>query len=372
MLVVMRGASLQEPKSVAQRVAAPAAWPPHVNASSAFAERVAAQRVSAPPGWPPHVNASTAFLKRVAEVAAARAKTRRAQPWWGGLKPGVREGVLVLSPVRSTNARRMARFARLLLGLRWPRRDLHVALLVSPDSTQACETTFETLQSAAPPLGSVLLVPEPESLSSLNAGKQDAAARHALENQRGRREAIARARNHLCAVALGRTHADWVLWLDNDLLDYPSDLILRLRRADVDMAVPTCYCSGKDACGSGVYDRNSWAETPASAARLGKLADDVLVVNGYGDRREADIVSFARSGGRRYLDDLRRDADAPLVPLDGVGATCILLRADLHRQGLVFPPFPLNHAIESEGLAQMAKRMGAGVFGLTDLAIRHA
>jgi len=250
------------------------------------------------------------------------------------------------------------------------------------------------LNTAAPPLGSVLLVPEPEALSSLNAGKQDAAARHALENQRSRREAIARARNHLCAAALGRTAADWVLWLDNDLLDYPSDLILRLRRADVDVAVPTCYCSGRDACGarprgtdaprrapggslehalapgSGVYDRNSWAETPASAARLEKLADDVLVVNGYGDRREAGVVSFA--GGRRYLDDLRGDADAPLVPLDGVGATCILLRADLHRQGLVFPPFPLNHAIESEGLAQMAKRMGAGVFGLTDLAIRHA
>ena len=29
--------------------------------------------------------------------------------------------------------------------------------------------------------------------------------------------------------------------------------------------------SGGDACGSGVYDRNSWAETPASAAKLREL-----------------------------------------------------------------------------------------------------
>jgi len=130
--------------------------------------------------------------------------------------------------------------------------------------------------------------------------------------------------------------------------------------------VPTCYCSGTDACGSGVYDKNSYRETAASRAALRALdaagSPDALVVNGYGDM----------DARRLFLDDLRRHAEAPLVALDGVGATCILLRADLHLEGLGFPPFPLNHAVESEGLAQMALKMGARVYGRTDVAIRHA
>ena len=93
-------------------------------------------------------------------------------------------------------------------------------------------------------------------------------------------------------------------------------------------------------------------------------------MSGYGDRAADGVQSL--DGGRLFLDDLRTSRDAPLVPLDGVGATCILLRADLHRQGLVFPPFPLENAIESEGLARMAQAMGADVYGRTDVAIRHA
>ncbi|KAH8054544.1 hypothetical protein JL720_14431 [Aureococcus anophagefferens] len=75
--------------------------------------------------------------------------------------------------------------------------------------------------------------------------------------------------------------------------------------------------------------------------------------------------------GRRRLDDRGRTRWR-LVPLGGVGATCILLRADLVREGLSFPSFALNHAIESEGIAQMALKMGARVYGRTDVAIKHA
>jgi peptide chain release factor subunit 1 len=67
----------------------------------------------------------------------------------------------------------------------------------------------------------------------------------------------------------------------------------------------------------------------------------------------------------------------------------LLVRADLHRDGLVFPPFfyggrspfvrdphPLRGKsvgeIETEGLAIMAKDMGMECWGLPDLEIIHA
>ena len=221
--------------------------------------------------------------------------------------------------------------------------------------------------------------PEPAGLAGLNTGDQGSGPRHRLESQLARRAAISRARNYLATKALGSSDAEWVLWLDNDLLHYGADLLLQLRLSDVDVVVPTCYCSGRDACGSGVYDKNSWAETDESARALRGLDErgqaDALVVNGYGQATATGpngerIASL--DAKRRFMDDLRRDVDAPLVPLDGIGATCILLRADLMREGLNFPSFPLNHAIESEGFAQMAKKMGALVYGRTDVAIKHA
>ncbi|KAH8098251.1 hypothetical protein JL720_1185 [Aureococcus anophagefferens] len=263
------------------------------------------------------------------------------EAWWGGLRR--REKVLVLSPVRRTNARRQKRFVKLLLSLDWDRRDLSVATLVSPDSVAVCEAADAALRDAKPPFASVTTYLEPAGLAGLNTGDQESGARHKLEHQLARRSAIARARNHLAVAAVGASDAEWVLWLDNDLLFYGADLLLQLRASDVDVVVPTCYCSGGDACGSGVYDRNSWAETPASAAKLRELdaagRGDALVVHGYGAATATApggeaIVSM--DGRRRFLDDLRTDALAPLVPLGGVGATCILLRADLVREGLSY------------------------------------
>ena len=136
----------------------------------------------------------------------------------------------------------------------------------------------------------------------------------------------------------------------------------------------TCVCPVT----SGVYDKNSWQETDASRkvlADLDKRGDSgALVVNGYGASTASEhghnVVSL--DAARLFMDDLKASPLAPLVPLDGIGATCILLRADLHREGLSFPSFPLNHAIESEGIAQMALKMGARVYGRTDIPIRHA
>jgi len=73
--------------------------------------------------------------------------------------------------------------------------------------------------------------------------------------------------------------------------------------------------------------------------------------------------------------------------LDAVGGTMLLVKADLHRDGLIFPPFRYGLAndavrpshpvwgrgeIETEGLGIMARDMGVQCWGLPDLEIIHA
>jgi hypothetical protein len=58
-----------------------------------------------------------------------------------------------------------------------------------------------------------------------------------------------------------------------------------------------------------------------------------------------------------------------VMALDGVGATALLVKADVHRDGAMFPPFPFYHLIESEGFCKMAKRLGWKCFGLPNYLV---
>lgn len=162
--------------------------------------------------------------------------------------------------------------------------------------------------------------------------------------QIARRRVLARSRNHLLFAAL--RDEDWVLWLDVDVVDYPPDIIERLLEPGKDIVHPHCVISP----GGPTFDRNAW-----------------------------------RNHGRQRMSDLRGRS---LVRLDAVGGTMLLVRADVHRDGLVFPPFlygqpnrfarspsPLNPKgsgeIETEGLGLMAKDMGVECWGMPDLEIVH-
>ena len=60
-----------------------------------------------------------------------------------------------------------------------------------------------------------------------------------------------------------------------------------------------------------------------------------------------------------------------VVRLDGVGGAAILIRASLHREGVLFPSFAFNHAIETEGLAKTAQAMGYQPYGMPLLQVVH-
>jgi len=72
---------------------------------------------------------------------------------------------------------------------------------------------------------------------------------------------------------------------------------------------------------------------------------------------------------RLFLNDLKLESD--LVHIDGVGGCVLLIAAELHRAGLIFPPFVFDHHIETEGLAKMAARMGVKLYGLPSVNIIH-
>jgi peptide chain release factor subunit 1 len=159
-----------------------------------------------------------------------------------------------------------------------------------------------------------------------------------------RRKVLAKARNHLLFRAL--KNQDWVLWLDVDVIEYPRDLIERLLATGRDIVQPHCV----QRYGGPTFDRNAW-----------------------------------RDHGRVHMEDLRGGAE--LVRLDSVGGTVLLVRADAHRDGLIFPPFPygapnpairrpgalgLHGELETEGLGIMAMDMGYQCWGIPDLEVLHA
>ena len=170
-------------------------------------------------------------------------------------------------------------------------------------------------------------------------------SRWAAPFQLPRRVVLARARNRLLAAALD--DEDWVLWLDVDVTEYPPDVLRRLLATERDIVAPHCVSSP----GGPTFDWNSWREQ-----------------------------------GEVRMDALR---DGPeLVRLDAVGGTMLLIRADLHREGLVFPPYLYGERsrfardpnpytgrgageVETEGLGIMAKDMGYECWGMPRLEVIH-
>jgi len=245
--------------------------------------------------------------------------------------------VLILTPVKDA-ASHIETYLTCLERLSYPRELLSLGMLES-DSTDG---TFADLESRKARLH--------DRFSRVTLCKRDfgfrmpgTVARWADAYQRQRRTVLARSRNHLLMRAL--EDEAWVLWLDVDVVDYPADLIETLLSVERDVLHANCVLE----YGGPSYDRNAW-----------------------------------RDKGALHMSDLR-GANGP-VRLDAVGGTVLLVRADLHRDGLIFPPFPYgvqnpkirdSHPvwgrgeIETEGLGMMASDMGIQCWGLPDYEVLH-
>ncbi|GAA3367974.1 hypothetical protein GCM10020367_64420 [Streptomyces sannanensis] len=276
--------------------------------------------------------------------AAARASERRQRE---AVEPAPapaseRPLLLVLTPVKDA-ATFLPGYLDRLRALDYPREAISLGLLEG-DSR---DTTPELLQQVLPGLEAEY---RRVTLVRRDFGLQLAGPRWEPGIQRRRRSVLAKVRNHLLSRAL--TDEEWVLWLDVDVTGYPTDLVQRLLGARKDIVVPHCAT----APGGPTYDLNTFVLHP----RAGTLNWSQWLRDG--------ILQPPRGFGRTYLDELRGQG---LLRVDSVGGTALLVRADLHREGLTFPPFPYQHLIETEGLAAMARDMGTACWALPDLEVLH-
>lgn len=190
--------------------------------------------------------------------------------------------------------------------------------------------------------------------------------RHALAVQKERRSAMALARNELLFSTIG-PHTSWVLWLDADIIETKPSLIQDMTALNKPVLAANVYQRYFDEAENKPsirpYDFNNWADSQIAQELGDKMGDDEIIVEGY-----AEIATYRPLMAHFYTPD---GPPNELMSLDGVGGGCTLVKAEVHRDGAMFPTFPFYHLIETEGFAKMAKRLNYEVFGLPNYLVFH-
>jgi hypothetical protein len=251
--------------------------------------------------------------------------------------------ILIAVPVRDA-ADTLDRLFECLLSLRHPRDELSLAFLEGDSS----DNSFEMLRAFAKVHAGAFRRIE---VIKCDYGVTTPEPRWALESQRSRRSHIAKVRNELLRQAL--RDEDWVLWIDADMIAFPDDIVSTLLSINARIVHPNAV----RVPGGPSMDLNAWVtEWKMSPGAMAPWIIDGLYQPPPGHRR-------------LYLSDLRyRDA----VRLNSVGGTMLLVDANLHRAGLLFPETPYRYLIETEGFAMAACDMGIFPVGLPNVEVVHS
>jgi len=250
--------------------------------------------------------------------------------------------VLILTPVKDA-ADFLPRYLENLMALSYPHERISLAFLESDSS----DGSYAFLERSLPGLQA--------EFARVSLFKRDfnfhlERPRWEMSQQLRRRSTISKSRNFLLARALQAE--DWVLWIDADVSSWPPDVIEKLLEAGKEIVVPNCLGEGSQES----FDLNTFKLKPgAEGIDWSPYVEDGL-------------LQPPKGFGRLYLSDLQ---DSDCIEVEAVGGAMLLVRADLHREGLVFPPFPYKLFIDTEGLSQMARDMGYRCWGLPNLLIYH-
>ncbi|GEQ72473.1 hypothetical protein JCM33374_g6160 [Metschnikowia sp. JCM 33374] len=188
--------------------------------------------------------------------------------------------------------------------------------------------------------------------------------RHALSVQKERRSMMALARNSLVFTTIAPA-TTWVFWLDADIVETKPTILEDMIAHDKPVLSANVYQRFTE---NGVakirpYDFNNWVESEEGLRIASEMDDDQIIVEGYGE-----IATYRPLMAHFYDEKAEVNVE---MPLDGVGGGAVLVNADVHRDGAMFPSFPFYHLIETEGFAKMAKRLGYEVFGLPNYLVYH-
>jgi len=278
------------------------------------------------------------------------------------------ETVLILTPL----SRFYTEYWNNLLSLNYPHELISLGFITPKDSagnaaTKQLQEAIARTQSSA----------EGQRFKSITILRQDfdpplasqsETERHKMENQKVRRAAMAKARNSLLFTTLGPA-TSWVLWLDSDIIETPPSLIQDLASHNKPIIVPNCfqryYDENQKSMSTRPYDYNSWIDSPNAQQLAKDMGKDDILLEGYAEMATyRSLMAYMPNGA---------DADPEReVELDGVGGTALLVKAEVHRDGAMFPPFAFYHLIETEGFAKMAARLGWKSFGLPNYYVSLA
>lgn len=193
---------------------------------------------------------------------------------------------------------------------------------------------------------------------------QDESERHKLANQKARREVMAKARNSLLFTTLGPS-TSWVLWLDADIVESPPTLLQDLASYDKPILAANCFQRYYDdkmkKMSERPYDFNNWQDSDIAQEMAKKMGPDDILLEGY-----QELATYRTLMGYK-ADDGGSKSD--IIPLDGVGGTTLMVKAEVHRDGAMFPPFAFYNLIETEGFAKMAKRLKWQPWGLPNYKV---
>lgn len=278
---------------------------------------------------------------------------------------GNRETVLILTPL----AKFYQEYWDNLLRLSYPHELITLAFIIPKNrdgnaATAALQEQITKTQKSGP---------EKKRFASIIIERQDfepplasqtETERHKMENQKARRAAMSRARNSLLFTTLGPS-TSWVLWLDADIVETPPTLIQDLASHNKPIIVPNCFQRFVDPktrkAAERPYDFNSWQDSETAKKLADGMGKDDILLEGY-----AQMATYRTL--MAYMADSNGDPEQE-VDLDGVGGTALLVKAEVHRDGAMFPPFPFYNLIETEGFAKMAKRLGWSSYGLPNYKV---
>lgn len=242
----------------------------------------------------------------------------------------------------------------ILLGFIFPRTSEGDAAL------KQLEKALKTTQATKNRFKKVTILRQDTLLLALQAEKD----RHALKVQKERRSMMALARNSLVFTTILPT-TSWVLWLDADIIETPPTLLHDLimhQKPVLSANVFQRYMEGEKPS-IRPYDFNNWVESEEGLQMASGMKEDEIIVEGY-----AEMATYRPLMAKLYDENGDKSVE---MALDGVGGGAVLVNADVHRDGAMFPSFPFYHLIETEGFAKMAKRLGYEVFGLPNYLVYH-
>ncbi|KAG6599548.1 Mannan polymerase complex subunit mnn9 [Phytophthora cinnamomi] len=185
--------------------------------------------------------------------------------------------------------------------------------------------------------------------------------RHDDALQGDRRRMLARYRNYALLSTMESWHQH-VVWLDADVTVVPSGLVQKMVQSGRDIVEPICLRKNEDGEWYD-YDANAWV-----GQRKVRPAE----------QDDSDFVPGPLNA--KHMHNMP-DKAKELAPLDSVGGTMLYVRAEVHRQGVVFPMHYVigsewgregYDGIETEGLCYTAHFLGYKCWGMPKDVIQHA